>query len=182
MKRIIVATVLLAAAWLLQPSNLPAQAASSGQASGQTASSSTAPNQASVDQSVSLLRQDLRSKKKQIIAANLQLTDAEATKFWPVYDQYSAEASKIGDQKYALIKEYAAGFGTLSNDQALSLIKRSLALDEQTVQLRDKYVPIVNQVLPGTKTATFFQMDRRINDLINVQLAEQIPLVQDQKQ
>jgi hypothetical protein len=175
MKTFVVA-ILLAFAWTARPSNLPAQAASPGQ----SAAAPSAPNQASIDQSVSLLRQDLRSKKKQMIAANLELTDAEATKFWPVYDQYSAEAAKIGDQKYALIKEYASGFGKLTNDQALSLIKRSLALDEQTAQLRSKFVPIINQVLPGTKTATFFQMDRRINALIDLQLSEQIPLVQQQ--
>jgi hypothetical protein len=54
-----------------------------------------------------LLRQDLRSKKKQLIAANLTLTDAEATKFWPVYDQYSADLAKLGDKKYIYIADGA---------------------------------------------------------------------------
>jgi predicted transposase YdaD len=176
MKRLMVVAVLLTVASLLWEPGLHAQAASSGQAS-----TSSKDNQASIDQSVALLRQDLQSSKKQTIAANLKLTDAEATKFWPVYDQYSAELSKLGDQRYALIKEYAKGFGTLTDDQALSLIKRSLSLDEQVAQLRSKYVPIINQVLPGTKTATFFQMDRYINSLIDVQLAGAIPLAQEQK-
>jgi len=132
------------------------------------------------EQDIQLLRQDVRSKKKQLIAANLTLTDAEATKFWPVYDQYSAEMTKIGDQRYALIKEYAQNFGSLTDDQALSLTNRSLALDEAVEKLRIKYVPILNKVLPGKKTATFFQMDRRITALIDLQLASQIPLVQEQ--
>src|SRR5690349_19729201 len=58
------------------------------------------------EQDIQLLRQDIRSQKKQLIASNLRLTDAEATKFWPVYDQYNVEMTNIGDQKYALIKEY----------------------------------------------------------------------------
>jgi hypothetical protein len=132
------------------------------------------------DQDVNLLRQDLRSKKKQLIAANLTLTDAESTKFWPVYDQFSAEMTQLGDQKLALIKEYAQNFGSLTDAQALSLINRSLALDEAVSQLRIKYVPIVNKVLPGTKTATFFQMERRVGTLIDLQIASLIPLVQDQ--
>jgi len=177
MKRLIVTAFVLTGACLLWVPSLHAQAASSQQ---QTSTPST-QNQASVDQSVALLRQDLRSSKKQTIAANLQLTDAEAAKFWPVYDQYTAELSKLGDQRYSLIKEYANGFGTLSDDQALSLIKRSLSLDDQVAQLRSKYVPIMNQVLPGTKTATFFQMDRYINTLIDLQLARGIPLIQEQK-
>jgi Spy/CpxP family protein refolding chaperone len=132
------------------------------------------------EQDIKLLRQDIRSQKKQLIAANLKLTDAEATKFWPVYDQYAAEMTKIGDQKYALIKEYAQNFGSLTNEQAQSLTSRALALDEAIAQLRIKYVPIINKLLPGTKTATFFQMDRRIAGLIDLQLASQIPLVQEQ--
>ena len=66
---------------------------------------------------------------------------------------------------------YANGFGTLTDNQALSLIKRSLSQDEQVAQLRSKYVPLVNQVLPGTKTATFFQLDRYINRLIELQVS-----------
>ena len=132
------------------------------------------------DQDIQLLRQDIRSQKKQLIAANLTLTDAEATKFWPVYDQYSAEMTKIGDQRYALIKEYAQNFGSLTDVQAQSLTNRSLALDEAVAQLRIKYVPIISKVLPGTKTATFFQIDRRLTGLIDLQLASQIPLVQEQ--
>lgn len=132
------------------------------------------------EQDIQLLRQDIRSKKKQLIAANLTLTDSEATKFWPVYDQYSAEMTKIGDQRYALIKEYAQNFGSLTDDQSLSLINRSLALDEAVEQLRIKYVPIISKVLAGKQTATFFQMDRRITALIDLQLASQIPLVQGQ--
>jgi hypothetical protein len=132
------------------------------------------------EQDVKLLRQDIRSQKKQLIAANLTLTDAESTKFWPVYDQFSAEMTKLGDQKIALIKEYAQNFGSLTDAQAQSLLNRSLALDAAVAQLRIKYVPIVNQVLPGAKTATFFQMERRISTLIDLQLASQIPLVQDQ--
>ena len=177
MKTQMLVVVLLIGTWLLSLPTLHAQAAPAGQES----AASSKDNEASIDKSVALLRQDLRSGKKQAIAASLQLTEAEATKFWPVYDQYAAELTKLGDQRYALIKEYANGFGTLTDSESLSLIKRSLSLDEQVAQLHSKYVPIVNQVLPGTKTATFFQLDRYINALIDVQVAGGIPAVQDQR-
>lgn len=176
MKRLIFVVVLLTGTWLLWVVSLHMQASSSGQAS----VASSKDSEASIDKSVALLRQDLRSRKKQAFAPSLELTDAEATKFWPVYDQYSAELSKLGDQRYALIKEYANGFGTVTDNQAISLIKRSLSLDEQVAQLRSKYVPIVNQVLPGTKTATFFQLDH-LNSLIDLQVAGSIPVVIEQQ-
>jgi len=68
----------------------------------------------------------------------------------------------------------------LTDDQALSLAKRSLPLDEQTAALRAKYLPLVNKVIPGKKAATFFQLDRRIALLMDLQLASEIPLVQQQ--
>jgi len=149
-----------------------AQAASSAQPA--------AKPQANVDQDIQLLRKDIRSAKKQLIAANLKLTDDQATKFWPVYEQYSAEVSKLGDQKTALIKEYADQWGTMTDDQASSLAKRALALDEQTAQLRTKYLPLFSKVVPGKVVATFFQLDRRIQSLLDIQLAANIPLVQAQ--
>lgn len=136
--------------------------------------------QTSVDQDIQLLRQDLASDKKQLIASNLVLTDTEATKFWPVYDQYQAEYKKIGDAKLALIKDYAQNWGSVTDEQALKYWQRSQDIEQSVLQLRQKYVPIVGKVLPGKKTVTFFQLDRRIALLLDVQLAAEIPLVQEQ--
>jgi len=169
MRRKISVEFVLASAWFLFVPAAQAQATASKDV--QTVS----------EQDIQLLRQDVQSKKKQLIAVNLKLTATEATKFWPVYDQYSAEMTKIGDQRYVLIKEYAQNFGSLTDDQALGLINRSLALDEAVELLRMKYVPIINKVLAGRKTTTFFQLDRRITALIDLQLASQIPLVQEQQ-
>jgi outer membrane murein-binding lipoprotein Lpp len=132
-------------------------------------------------QDLDLLRKDLRSQKKQLSAANLKLTDAEATKFWPVYDQYTAEVVKINDTKYALIQDYADHWGTMTDDQALMFLRQWLDTDIATTQLRQKYVPIVHQVLNARSTATFFQLDRRISMMIDLQPASQIPLVQAQQ-
>jgi hypothetical protein len=129
------------------------------------------------DQDIQLLRQDIRSEKKQLIAANLQLTDAEATKFWPVYDAYTQETVKINDARYALIKEYAQTYDTMTDVQAKSLIKRWAATDQQFINLRIQWMPKFETVLPGKKAALFFQMDRRLGLLIDLQLASMIPMV-----
>ena len=133
-----------------------------------------------VDQQMALMRKDIRSIKKQIISANLNLTDSEATKFWPVYQQYSAEVEKINDTRTALIKEYSDDYGTLTDEQADSLIRRWLDTDIAASNLRQKYVPIFRKVLPGKTAATFFQLDRRISTMIDLQVTSQLPLVQSQ--
>jgi len=117
--------------------------------------------------------------RKQLIAANLTLTADQATKFWPVYDQYIAELVKVNNTKYQLPKEYFDSYGTLTAEQADSMTKRLLALDVSVAELRQKYQPTFRAVLPAKETATFFQLDRRIAMMIDLQLASQIPLVQE---
>jgi hypothetical protein len=132
------------------------------------------------NQDIDLLRKDLRSKRKQLIAANLKLTDIEAAKFWPVYDQYLAELITINDRKFALIQEYADNWGKLTTDQSLLFTRNWLDMDIAIAQLRQKYVPMVAKILEGRKTATFFQLDRRIAMMMDLQVSSQMPLVQEQ--
>ena len=126
------------------------------------------------------MRKDIRSQKRQLVAQNLKLTDAEATKFWPIYDRYTAELVKINDKKYATIQEYADGFGTLSDEQATKLMRQWMDVDIAAAQLRAKYLPIVSQAIGGRKAATFAQLDGRISLMIELQLASRVPLVQAQ--
>ena len=130
-----------------------------------------------IDQDVQLLRSDIRSAKKQIIAENMKLTDAQAGKFWPVYDAYTQETTKLGDASYALVKEYAQNYENTTDAQADSLVEKMATLDVQIATLRQEWIPKFRQVLTGKQTALFFQLDRRINLLLDLQFAANIPLV-----
>lgn len=165
-----IAAVMLMGMLLSTPSLL-SQAGSAQPASG-------AQSQGPTDEDIELLRKDVRSQKKQMVAANMKLTDKEAEQFWPIYDQYTAELVKINDKKYAAIKQFAQQYDTLTDDQAESLTRQSLEVDQSVAQLRLKYIPIFRKVLSGKKTALFFQIDRRLVMLIDLQLAAGIPLVQ----
>jgi hypothetical protein len=130
------------------------------------------------DQDIQLLRKDLRSMKKQLVAANMQLTDTEALKFWPLYDRYTQETIRINDARIALIKEYVTSYGKMTDAQAQSFTRRLIDVDDAVLRLRSKYVPLVQGVLPSSKTALFFQLDRRIGLLIDLQPASEIPMAQ----
>jgi len=129
------------------------------------------------DNEVDLMRQDLRSKRKQIIAANIQMTDAEAVQFWPIYDQYAADQRKAYDVHYGLLKEYAASIETLTDAQALSLTKRWSDSDTAKAQLRAKYFPQFEKVLGGQRAARLCQLDRMLTLMIDVQIASDVPLI-----
>jgi len=116
--------------------------------------------------------------KKQLIAANLKLTADQAAKTLPLYTK-QRRTLKDWDQQTALIRESADQWATMTDEQASRLAKRSLAMDGLIAQLRVKYLLIFSQAVPGQVVATFFQLDRRFQRLLDIQLASQIPLVQD---
>jgi hypothetical protein len=165
--RLWLGTVLLMAAPALAQTTVPAPAA---------AESTTVLTEADIQ----LLREGLRADKRQATAEALKLTEAEAAKFWPIYDKYIAELTTINDAKYGLIKEFSEKFGSYTDKQATDLIKRWLDVDIKASQLRSRYVPIVGKVLPGVKTASFFQIDHRLALLVNLGLASQLPILQTQ--
>ena len=131
-----------------------------------------------IDQYIDVLRKDVRSVKKQVIAANLDLTDDEAVKFWPIYGQYAAELAKINDTKIALIKDYAQNYTIMTDEQAEAYVKGRAAVDESVNHLRLKYFPLFRRVLSGKTTAKFFQIEWRISLMIDLELASQMPLIQ----
>ena len=128
------------------------------------------------DEDIALLRRDLRAMKMQVIGQNMSLSDTEAEKFWPIYNHYVKDLQEINNQKYALLKQYAEMWATMTDQDALIYVRHWLEADGQAQALRLKYVPVVSQVLPGRKAATFFQLDRRLNMIIDLQLFSQIPL------
>jgi hypothetical protein len=128
------------------------------------------------DEDIALLRQDIRAMKMQVIGQNMSLSDEQAQKFWPVYNHYVKDLQEVNNQKYALLKQYAEMWATMTDEDALIYVRHWLEADGQAQALRLKYVPVVSQVLPGRKAATFFQLDRRLNMIVDLQLFSQIPL------
>ncbi len=128
------------------------------------------------DQDIEMLRADLRAQRKQIVAQNMNLTPDEATKFWPIFEQYRKEAIKPNDERWAVIKDYAANHSTMTDAQAYNYIKRWAAVDEELIGLRLRYAVVFEKVLSPKKTVLWYQIDRRIDLLINLQLSTQIPM------
>ena len=134
--------------------------------------------QAITDEDIQMMRKDIRSQRKQIIAANLKLTDAEAEKFWPVYEQYVSDLVKINGTKYALIKQYVETRGALTDAEAETSTSQWVSVDQSVAELRKRYIPIFRKVLSPKNTALFYQLDRRVQLMIDLQLAASLPMVE----
>jgi len=128
-----------------------------------------------------ILKEKLNADKKVLIAGNMDLTEAEAKQFWPLYDSYQGELKKLNDRMgHAILKyaeAYEEGKGHISDELAKQLLGESLAIDETEVQFRRAYADKLNKVLPATKTARYLQLENKIRAILRFELAQQIPLV-----
>lgn len=127
-----------------------------------------------------ILRQKVKADKKLVVAANLQLTDAEGTAFWPVYDAYQKDLQQINQRMTAMILSYAEAYkkGPIANDTAKKLLDEAVAVDEAEAKLTRSTLPKVLGVLPATKAARYVQIENKIRAAIKYELAAGIPLVE----
>ena len=130
------------------------------------------------DTDIQMMRKDIRSQRKQIIAANMRLTETEAEKFWPIYEQYVSELVQINGTKYNLIKQYVQTGGVLTDEQADSTVTQWVGVDQSVAELRKKYIPIFRKAVSSKNTALFYQLDRRVQLMIDLQLASSLPPIQ----
>ena len=140
-----------------------------------------AASSAGLDEQIALMRLDLRSNRKKVIAANMKLAPDEGRWFWPTFEEYVKELVQINNAKYDLIKEYLQN-ENMTDERANTLPKRWEEVDESVIQLRLKYIPIFRKVLSAKSAAMFFQLDRRVQMMIDLQLLSSLPLVQPCKQ
>lgn len=129
------------------------------------------------DTDIQLLRSDLQSAKNQVIADTMKFTDAESTAFWPVYRDYARDQQMIADKRLQVIKDYAKYFDSIDDQKAKDMVLRMRNVDEESLNLREKYWPKFEQALGARRAAKFYQVDNRLTLMINVQLASQIPLI-----
>ena len=130
------------------------------------------------DEDIQMLRKDISAQRKQIIAANMRLTETEAEKFWPIYDQYISELVSNNNKKYALIKLYVSTGGVLTDSEAENAVKQWVSVDGSVSDLRTKYIPIFRKALSPKNEALFYQIDRRVQLMIDLQLMALIPMVE----
>jgi Spy/CpxP family protein refolding chaperone len=130
------------------------------------------------DSDIQLLRSDVQAGKNEIITATMQLTDAESTAFWPIYRDYARDQQKIGDERVALVKDYAASYDTLDDNKAKDMVQRMINIDDKTLNLREDYWPKFMKALGAKRAAKFYQVDNRLSMIVNLQLTAAIPLIQ----
>lgn len=133
----------------------------------------------SADMNMQILGDKLKADKKAVVAANMQLTDAEAKAFWPIYDAYQNDLSAINARVRSTILAYSEAYkaGPISDATAKKLLDDSTAIDEAETRLRKDYAAKLMRVLPAAKAVRYLQIENKIRAVIRYELADGIPLI-----
>ncbi len=125
----------------------------------------------------SLALEKAKADKKLIVAENMQLTEGEAKRFWPLYESYQRDLGKINDRLLKLMDDYAASYQTMTDAAANKLVDESVAIESDRTKLAQSYLPEFKKVLPATKVVRYYQIENKVRAVINYELADRIPLV-----
>jgi hypothetical protein len=125
---------------------------------------------------VEVTRADIQADRKAIVADNLPLTDAQGAAFWPVYQEYRTEMSKIGDRALKLVTDYASGYDTLTDAQATALMTEHLAIQKDVVKVKEKYRTRFEKAIPAKLVLRFYQIENRLDTIMQLEVLSAIPL------
>jgi hypothetical protein len=154
---------------------------SAGLAAAQTPAAKAAPDAAQVraemDKAVEALRKDARAGKADIVGKTMALDSTQAAAFWPIYKQYETELQALGDERLAVIQDLAEHWTSLDDAKAKGLLERQVAYEDKRLALTKKYKDLMLKALPAKTVARFLQVDSRLNKLIDLTIASEIPLV-----
>ncbi len=128
-----------------------------------------------------ILRDKIKADKKFLVAANMQLTDAEAKGFWPIYDAYQKELDKIHKRGQDMIDFYGEAFvsKSMDNAKAKKIVADFLAIKSEELKQAKAVTQKLSKVLPATKVARYLQIENKIRAIVNYDAASKIPLVPD---
>ena len=124
-----------------------------------------------------IVREKVRVDKKLLVASNMGLSESEAKAFWPIYDEYQKELMKLGDRKLKLIMKYAEAHKSMSNEVAKELLDEHLVIEADLQEALRTYLPKFRGALSDLKVARYYQLENKIQAVVNFELAENIPLI-----
>ena len=131
------------------------------------------------DDQIELTRALIQTQRKAVVANNMQFSQRESKAFWPVYNDYRASMNKVNDRQVQLLKDYAASYvkNDLTDKQAQAMLKEFLSIKKARLKLQETYINKFNRVLPPKKVVRYYQLDNKMNAMIDANLAVEVPLV-----
>ena len=132
----------------------------------------------SVEDYIQLIKADLNTERKAIFIENMQFSEEESKAFWPVYDEYRSEHGKLGNERIAIYQEYIDNYENLNSEKGDDLMTRYFEAQVAFLDLEKKYFTQMKEALNTQRAVQFFQIEQRINALIQLEIMSALPISQ----
>ncbi len=130
------------------------------------------------DAQIEAARKLMRTERRLIHATELALTPEESKAFWPLYNEYAANIQEIGSRKLKLITDYAENFDHITDKFANQALDESIDIEMSLMKVRKEYIDRFKRIMPSVKVVRFYQVESKLDAVVNFQLAAQIPLME----
>jgi len=130
-----------------------------------------------LEPAIQMLRSEVGKDRRAVVKANMLLTESESARFWPLYDEHRAEMAKVGDRRVRVISDYAANRNAMSEEEAHRLLEEALDIDKKRIDVKQDYVKKMSKELSARTVARFFQIDSKMDAVVDAELAARIPLI-----
>jgi hypothetical protein len=131
--------------------------------------------QPGIGTTIEIVRANMRAERATIISTAMNFSDKDTEAFWPIYRKYEYDRSTLDDGRVAVIKEYTEKFSTLNDADAKAMAQRMFDCDSHLAALKKRYFKKLNAVLPAVTVTKFFQLDHRIDLLIDMKVEAALP-------
>jgi hypothetical protein len=128
-----------------------------------------------IDSTIAVVRANMRADRTALITTGMNFNDKDGTAFWPIYQQYEYERSRLDDRRAAVIKQYTQKYPTPTNAEAKAMAEQMLDCESRLAALKKKYYKKFNKVLPALTVTKFFQLERRIDLMMDMQVEASLP-------
>jgi hypothetical protein len=128
-----------------------------------------------IDSTIAVLRANMQADRTTLITAGMNFNDKEGAAFWPIYREYQYERSRVDDRRSAVIKEYTQKYPNLTDAEAKAMAEQMLDCDARLAELKKKYYKKFNRLLPALTVTKFFQLERRVDLMMDMQVEASLP-------
>ena len=144
----------------------------------QTSAAKTETEEANINSYINLLRQDVKKGKVAVLTEMMELAPDEASKFWPVYNDYDKELSKLGDERVALLRDYGQNYGTMTDQKIAEIGRKALDLEARRTDLKKRYFERLLKTVSARVAGRFLQIENQLLMLLDLQMASTLPIVE----
>ena len=128
-----------------------------------------------IDSTIAVVRANMRADRAALITTGMNFNDKDGAAFWPIYQQYDYERDRLDDRRAAVIKQYTQKYPNLTDAEAKAMADQMLDCEYRLAELKKKYYKKFNKVLPALTVTKFFQLERRIDLMMDIQVEAALP-------